>query len=198
MTCPECGLAKGEDEFRPARGHGKHPSRTRRCLSCYQARRTEGQRKLREKRRADPAPKTCNRCGETKPSADFIPHRPYCRSCRAAWQRDYIARDRAKANARSKAWRDAGGGRIAKFKAYGITPAIYEAMLEAQGGVCAICGDLPGDRELAVDHDHETGAVRGLLCTRCNPALGMLRDDVDLLARAIKYLNDSRRTVRSA
>lgn len=53
----------------------------------------------------------------------------------------------------------------------GITDADYAAMLAAQGGHCAICPSTPKTRRLHVDHDHATGAVRGLLCHRCNRAL---------------------------
>lgn len=58
-------------------------------------------------------------------------------------------------------------------KTYGITLAEYDEMLAEQHGVCKICGGVdPNGRRLAVDHDHVTGAVRGLLCVRCNLALG--------------------------
>ncbi len=57
-----------------------------------------------------------------------------------------------------------------------------------QGGGCAICGKRPGKVSLHVDHDHETGEVRGLLCVGCNNALGQFRDDLELLARASDYL----------
>jgi len=53
----------------------------------------------------------------------------------------------------------------------GVTDEAYEALLEAQGGGCAICGAKPKTRRLHVDHDHATGKVRGLLCHRCNRAL---------------------------
>lgn len=53
----------------------------------------------------------------------------------------------------------------------GITDADYFALLKAQGGHCAICPSTPKTRRLHVDHDHATGAVRGLLCHRCNRAL---------------------------
>jgi hypothetical protein len=76
---------------------------------------------------------------------------------------------------------------------HGITPAEYAAMLEAQGGVCAACG-LPetgqnqrGVVSLAVDHDHTTGANRGLLCMRCNRALGLLGDDSSTIQQLLAY-----------
>lgn len=52
----------------------------------------------------------------------------------------------------------------------------YDTLLARQGGVCAICGGIDRDRKLAVDHDHQTGLVRGLLCLRCNTGVGLLRD----------------------
>lgn len=55
---------------------------------------------------------------------------------------------------------------------FGITPEDYATMLEAQGGVCLICQAPPKKHRLAVDHDHATGAIRGLLCSKCNSALG--------------------------
>lgn len=78
---------------------------------------------------------------------------------------------------------------------FGITHDDFLAMLEAQGNVCAICGNgetSKRQRSLNVDHDHETGAVRGLLCNRCNPMLGYARDDVAVLQAVIDYLRRSR------
>ena len=79
-------------------------------------------------------------------------------------------------------------------RAYGITVEDYEAMHAAQGGVCAICGSESNYYKagalcaLAVDHDHETGKVRGLLCNHCNRAIGMLKDDADVIERAASYV----------
>jgi len=63
-------------------------------------------------------------------------------------------------------------------------------MFEAHGGVCAICGESrPEDRTLHIDHDHESGRIRGLLCFRCNNSLGDLRENYDLFQRAADYLD---------
>jgi hypothetical protein len=69
-----------------------------------------------------------------------------------------------------------------------ITPTEYARRLQEQGGVCAICKLPPGEKQLAVDHDHETGEIRGLLCNDCNLGLGFFRDDPDLLRHAGAYL----------
>ena len=71
---------------------------------------------------------------------------------------------------------------------YGVTHDEYLALLEAQGGACAICRNSGQQRALAVDHDHVTSAIRGLLCDRCNPMLGYARDDIAILEAAIEYL----------
>lgn len=77
--------------------------------------------------------------------------------------------------------------RKCKLRAYSLTPREYEELLVAQGGGCAICGDQP-DGNLSVDHDHETGEVRGLLCRPCNLGLGCMRDDLDVMSSAAMYL----------
>jgi len=82
--------------------------------------------------------------------------------------------------------------------AHGITLEDYERMMDDQGGVCAICGrhehrlSTAGGRayRLAVDHDHSTAKIRGLLCSMCNHAIGYLDDSPALLARAVAYLAD--------
>lgn len=70
---------------------------------------------------------------------------------------------------------------------FGITIDEYDAMFKAQRGRCAVCGEKYG-RTLHVDHCHRTNAVRGLLCQKCNMAIGLLQDSVKLLTRAITYL----------
>lgn len=75
---------------------------------------------------------------------------------------------------------------------YGITLEDYEAMLEKQGGTCAICeSSIPGGNgAFSVDHCHSTGKVRGLLCRLCNSGLGHFRDSPGLLYRAVEYLRN--------
>lgn len=76
------------------------------------------------------------------------------------------------------------------MKQYGLTMAEYEVMLVRQNGVCAICqGPDPDGRDLAVDHSHETGRVRGLLCRSCNTMLGFIEmTGTDGLSRIQSYL----------
>jgi hypothetical protein len=84
---------------------------------------------------------------------------------------------------------------------HGITVEQFDAMLESQGGVCAICGtDEPGGKgAFHVDHDHACcpgrrscgECIRGLLCAPCNVGLGSLRDDLEVIAAALDYLKSS-------
>jgi hypothetical protein len=79
---------------------------------------------------------------------------------------------------------------------FGLSLDEYNAILEDQGGVCAICGDAETKMwkgrlcNLAVDHDHKTGRVRGLLCSNCNRGIGLLQDDIERLQAAINYLKE--------
>ncbi len=76
-------------------------------------------------------------------------------------------------------------------KTYGLREGQYEELYAAQGGVCAICERATGKtKKLAVDHDHKTGYVRGLLCGPCNKILGHLRDDPLLAANILEYLEE--------
>jgi Recombination endonuclease VII len=78
-------------------------------------------------------------------------------------------------------------------RTYGLAPGEYNARLAAQAGGCAICGKKPRKRYLAVDHDHRTGRVRGLLCYMCNTALGVWEFDRATALRASEYLLDIHR-----
>lgn len=85
----------------------------------------------------------------------------------------------------------------------GVTPEQYDIILAAQQGGCAICGDPPDARSLAVDHDHSCcpganscgGCIRGLLCSRHNLALGLFKDNLEELAAALDYLEEGTNTV---
>jgi hypothetical protein len=108
-----------------------------------------------------------------------------------AWRDANIERHREM----NRAWRDANRDRIRSThlaKKYGLTVEQYEAMIAGQGGVCAVCRQPPRPEHrggmLHVDHDHETGVVRGALCASCNLLLGLAGDAVEVLRGAIEYL----------
>lgn len=75
-------------------------------------------------------------------------------------------------------------------RALGISTGDYKRMYDEQGGLCAICrGPQIDNRMLGVDHNHQTNAIRGLLCNKCNGGLGYFNDSVEILGKAIEYLN---------
>lgn len=102
-----------------------------------------------------------------------------CPSCQKETHREQMRKDR---------WRKG------LWEKYRMVPSDYFALLEAQGGCCAICGGTENtgravkSKRLHVDHNHSTGTVRGLLCHGCNTGIGLLRDSSDLLRSAINYL----------
>ena len=113
------------------------------------------------------------------------------------WQRpENKARKKANAHAtylrhREKILRKSREARMKRD--YGITVAEYDTMLKSQNGVCLICGGEPGtkrSKRLHVDHCHETGRVRGLLCQKCNHMIGLSGDDPDVLRIAALYLEE--------
>jgi hypothetical protein len=117
-----------------------------------------------------------------------------------AWQKAYQSRpDVRKRNLESvKRWQAkpgvkeqlAPGKRRFNLKAkYGVTPEWYDTKLAEQNGTCAAClGVNENGKRLAVDHNHDTGAVRGLLCESCNLALGLLKEDAERMRRMADYI----------
>ena len=159
--------------------------------------------------------KRCKHCGEFKPLVDFYGEkggrdgkRPECKSCTAARRKRWYQQNRHREIARVKAWQQANPERLKAWREknrdrrleqlreihlrnkFGLTPEEYGRLFEAQGGVCALCDGPPTPGiSLHVDHDHGTGEIRGLLCVRCNNALGLFREDPDVLRRAARYVS---------
>jgi len=119
----------------------------------------------------------------------------YCKKCHNQMQRDkYLSDPMAKVKRQIRAGRrkekDPLVQRRAELKRlYGITLEEYVEIFSKQNGVCAIClEECKTRKSLSVDHNHSTGKVRGLLCNRCNRAIGMLNDNTDTIERAKKYI----------
>jgi Recombination endonuclease VII len=104
--------------------------------------------------------------------------------------------DREGRNAYMREWHRRNPGRSRSYamkRQRGITIDQYAQMLESQGGRCAICNEEDPNFRLCIDHDHATGANRGLLCTKCNRGLGLFCDSVDLLMKAALYLEQHKK-----
>ena len=125
------------------------------------------------------AEKQCRRCKNIKNYDDFPVSRSYwyshkfvCFSClKASYERNDL-RER-----RKSLWEN-----------YRLSLADYSLLFESQHGGCAICNTPPTLKRLAVDHDHTTGYLRGLLCSRCNLGIGRFEDNTTLFRNAILYL----------
>ena len=74
-------------------------------------------------------------------------------------------------------------------KFYNLTQDQYEEKVKLQNGLCAICHKKP-KKILEVDHNHQTGSVRGLLCRKCNMALGFLHEDTEIITNLLQYIRD--------
>jgi hypothetical protein len=153
--------------------------------------------------------KKCTTCGKEKDRSEFYRDRskpdglhPKCADCHKEYARNKRKNDaewRARCLERSKAYRQKYPNRVKSSirwstikKKYGITRGEYLLMLKSQGGACAICGTKGSgtswSENLHVDHNHETGVVRGLLCQPCNVSLGKMKNSAELLRKAAKYL----------
>lgn len=188
--CSRCEQRRPLGDFyrRRASGDGLGPL----CKGCSQARNAASRRRykqlnaVRDVRALTPA-KACRVCKQSRPSAEYALASDkrdglgdICRDCHAAQRRE--AYESRPAEAR----------REMNLRRFGLNATDYDAMLAAQGGVCAICASAqPRGRwntHFAVDHDHKSGRVRGLLCGTCNTALGMAKDNPELLRAAADYL----------
>jgi len=191
-VCCKCHTAKPTTEFyRSAAAKDSLQSQCKSCMIAYQTayRRDSGSRVARRDPYECHDPvilrdgtgrivKTCLCCHVTKRSIEFNRDdstedllQSWCKSCATVSLRSHTL-----------------------WTKYGLSPADYAEMVLAQDGKCAICG-LPETavrrgklKALAVDHDYETGKVRGLLCQKCNVMLGMACDDPIRLRAAAKYL----------
>ncbi len=132
----------------------------------------------------------CEDCGKSKPTR-FYKTANKCQDCaRLEWKKNKAKR-RAQKRKLHPELHKAKDFEQDLMKNYGITLDNYQEMYQQQQGKCACCGKHESEfkRGLHVDHDHSTGHVRALLCTRCNPGLGYFEDSVERLEMAITYLN---------
>lgn len=147
----------------------------------------------------------CRTCRTTKARGEFYESclkrsDRNCKMCVVERTRKYRKDFPEKRYAYVRSWRQRNPDKAQSHylrNSFGIDAAEYRRMLDEQNGVCAICHghETQPDpnsgkiRRLAVDHDHTTGAIRGLLCSRCNIGLGWFREDPAYLKLAIAYLH---------
>lgn len=179
--CTQCGQLKEESEFWRVRRNevpGQEVLRAR-CRDCA----SQDPRDHSDDEKPDG--KTCTACGEWKPLAEFHKHKicrygveSICKRCKFKKRKERDARDPNRVR------------RMDLRAKYGITIEQYQEMRVRQDGRCAICGMEAGEKgeKLVVDHNHQTGQVRGLLCHLCNAMIGCARESLEILAAASAYL----------
>jgi len=134
--------------------------------------------------------KRCPVCAEDKPLDEFHIVKPKrggtflqgrCKVCNAQYCRRWFSENKH----RLKSLNRQSHLRVE----HGLTPEAYEALFQAQNGLCAICfRPCNTHKNLSIDHDHKSGKIRGLLCRNCNCAIGQAREDVTILKSMIAYL----------
>lgn len=166
--CTECQRLRAD-----SLGMLFHEKHRRAHVRSVEAKIAAGVRIPRRTYDAPEGQKWCARCQDFRPLTSFPARKDngkqssYCKPCQKSYNRE----------------------RSIRIK-FGISWEEYEALLEAQGQGCAICGRKPRKLALAIDHDHTTGELRGLLCGSCNHRLlGAAREDPALLRRAADYLD---------
>ena len=186
--CTSCGAWKTFSEFSPSKKN--RDGRVSHCRACLRER---GARD-RDARRGGPPTRMTSRVTP--------PGMKWCPTCQAFCEVEDFGRNRSASDgltgyckpchtARGKASKIRNHGSTREYhlrRRYGIGVAEYDAMVEAQGGLCALCRERTPEH---VDHDHLTGRIRGVLCSCCNQGLGNFRDNVAALKQAIDYLETS-------
>lgn len=198
--CLRCKIVKPVDQFSPNRSVKSGLASW--CRSCHR----EYGRALRYD--ADPAvrEKCCTRCRSVKSIDQFNRNRQNrdgfqsaCKSCQQERHREWYVRNSESVIARTRQWAadnpekaKAAAARGQRRRLYSLSPSEYDQLMQDQLGKCGACGDCFGTTSPHVDHDHETGEVRGLLCGNCNRALGLLLDSPERVGGLARYLRRSR------
>lgn len=181
-TCVKCKLKKSETDFYL---RGETRKRRTACKKCHHARNKVYYAENREEIRA-------NQKGYRKEHREEF----------AAYMKNYYAENLKEILAQKKVYNKKNREKMAAYRKenrertlarirlnkYGVTSDDLKRILAKQGGVCAICGSFGGGKRLCVDHDHETGKVRGLLCQSCNKGIGLFKDSSVATRRASDYL----------
>ena len=154
-----------------------------------------------------PETKLCLRCGRTKNTSDFCQHKNrhdglqvYCKACEKTYRQSYYLKNRERIIERTTQYHLAHPEQKIKAskshafrKKYNITIDQRDAQFEKQGRRCAICktADCDSSRDWHTDHNHQNGEFRGILCWRCNSALGFVKENPNTLMNMILYLAQS-------
>ena len=182
--CNKCGKVKSLEEF--CRDRTRKDGREYRCKECKNAYNKTWYEANKERKAA-----TSRACLEANRERKIATNRAWREANKeriSVYMKAYREVNKEREAAINRAWY--------LMRTYGITLEEYGTMLEAQDGVCAFCGKTPeeanGVRNLSVDHDHETGEIRWLLCRMCNLGLGNFSENVGVMRKAADMLENRR------
>ena len=168
--CVRCGLKLLSDEFRKTRGG----SRENTCRKC-QNKRVQARYRLKH-----PVVLRTPYYGEMPAGTKWCP------KCKQMLQFESFGKNKTQKFGLTAYCRECQK-KVSRRHLYGLTDTAYKQLLFEQNGFCKICGRKFGMAP-HVDHDHSTGRIRGLLCNKCNTAIGMFNEDIACLKAAIVYL----------
>jgi hypothetical protein len=167
--CSKCNLQKQLSEFNLCR-HNKD-LHSHKCRECTRKEQKVAYNKICKVGRIKYVPvyKICTLCMQKKNIDSFHQHK---------WSTDgYLARCKSCIR------------KVKNAKNYGLSVRDYETLVSQYQNQCMICGTAPSKRSLDVDHNHKTGQIRGLLCSRCNLCVGALEEDIELINKISDYLS---------
>lgn len=197
--CCDCRKVKAipEDFYKKRVGASGVQQYLSYCKSCS-ADRKEGFRSPLKPPWTPPTEKRCGMCQDVFPIEDFYVHKSgrqegqplsYCKACTDLRKDRWALENPEKMKAfRQRYWREKGRDRQL-FHKYGLTQKAFDELLARQKGKCASCSFLFPDRKsMRVDHNHESGVVRAILCHSCNVALGLLKEDPRRVRQLLRYI----------
>lgn len=186
--CCDCGESKPREDFHRKRA-GDDDLRQKHCKTCSRDRGRAWAKANPEKVRAQKAREWARMSEEERErhreEGRTYQQSPEGKARRAAWE---ASEEGVNALAKAREYRRTVGRWKKVEKVYGLTREQHDELLARQGNTCAICA-LPMER-IHIDHDHATGEVRGLLCPKCNQAIGLLQDSADIALAAAHYLKN--------
>lgn len=184
LKCSDCQKFHPETSFN--RNKARSTGRSNICRTCLRARQSKNRDKVSKEEAEEFLSDLnrkgnifkCSKCQESKLAGEF-----------------YYKRDRGSVYVNTTSCRECTK-ETQRFKSFGIDSEEYGRMLKSQDNCCAICKihidcytkNSQNNKVFAVDHDHLTGKIRGLLCCRCNRGLGYFKDKIEFLENAISYL----------
>lgn len=202
--CSTCKEEKSVSAFsRDRRAPNGYASCCKECLrekrKIFFAKNPERKKKhyftMKNKEKVVVLTQTCTKCKQTKTAKFFGTLcvgknglHPQCKQCRnnynnsRYWGSEAVRKSAIKQSTISN-----------RKRKYGVSAERYNQIFESQNGECAICEDRLDDSSFSLrgqlDHDHKTGLIRGILCGKCNTALGLLKEDLEIFYKAISYLS---------